>query len=287
MPRLIELGCCHMGSNRWHFLPITCKFSLSHWYSIRPLKSRGGLLHYQIIERPLHARSLLRVHIPLQARAPKLPKRHGHPRRVRFYPHRGFDLRHTYVYYMHHAENASITNFLVAAVWILDTLHVLFMCHYLYYYLITNYGVPMSLEHIVWSFPLCIVLQSLVIVAVQFFFAHQIYRICQPQVRWLMTAPIVILVLAHFVTVVVTLVDNETSSVGQARFYTATPAVSVIALAEVLIAVSLCMLFYDSRSFSTSPRMKRLLNTLIIYAVNRCLLTSWTSRYCTGRRGCQ
>ncbi|KAI6104598.1 hypothetical protein EV401DRAFT_2016526 [Pisolithus croceorrhizus] len=40
--------------------------------------------------------------------------------------------------------------FIVAVIWILDTLHVWFMCHMLYYYLITNYGDLMSLEYIVW-----------------------------------------------------------------------------------------------------------------------------------------
>ncbi|KAI5985071.1 hypothetical protein EDD15DRAFT_2304331, partial [Pisolithus albus] len=45
---------------------------------------------------------------------------------------------------------------IVAVIWILDTLHVSFMCHMLYYYLITNYGNPTSLEYIVWSFPVSI-----------------------------------------------------------------------------------------------------------------------------------
>ncbi|KAI6154499.1 hypothetical protein EDD17DRAFT_1630195 [Pisolithus thermaeus] len=44
------------------------------------------------------------------------------------------------------------------------------------------------------------------------------------------------------------------------------------ALAEVLITVSLCILLYDSGSGFASSGTKRLLNTLIVYAVNRCLL---------------
>ncbi|KAI6103237.1 hypothetical protein EV401DRAFT_2021246 [Pisolithus croceorrhizus] len=52
---------------------------------------------------------------------------------------------------MHYSEDALTLKSLVAATWILDTLHVAFVCHALYYYLITNYGVPTSLEYIVWS----------------------------------------------------------------------------------------------------------------------------------------
>ncbi|KAI6158957.1 hypothetical protein EDD17DRAFT_1616343 [Pisolithus thermaeus] len=57
---------------------------------------------------------------------------------------------------MHYSEDASITKSIVAAIWIFDTLHVSFMCHMLYYYLIINYGNPMSLEYIVWSFSVSI-----------------------------------------------------------------------------------------------------------------------------------
>ncbi|KAI6106589.1 hypothetical protein EV401DRAFT_2077880 [Pisolithus croceorrhizus] len=72
---------------------------------------------------------------------------------------------------------------------------------------------------------------------------------------------------------VMILVNNQASAVSRARFYSATPAVSAVVLAEVLITTSLCVLLYDSGSRSAFPRTKRLLNTLIIYAVNRCLLT--------------
>ncbi|KAI6127186.1 hypothetical protein F5141DRAFT_1086260 [Pisolithus sp. B1] len=37
--------------------------------------------------------------------------------------------------------------------------------------------------------------------------------------------------------------------------------------------MSLCVLLHESGSHSAVPRTKRLLNSLIIYAVNRCLLT--------------
>ncbi|KAI6103842.1 hypothetical protein EV401DRAFT_2019043, partial [Pisolithus croceorrhizus] len=58
----------------------------------------------------------------------------------------------------------------------------------------------------------------------------------------------------------------------QNRFYGVIPATAATALAEILIAVSLCVLLYDSGSGFASSGTKRLLNTLIIYAVNRCLL---------------
>ncbi|KAI6131394.1 hypothetical protein EDD16DRAFT_854072 [Pisolithus croceorrhizus] len=104
----------------------------------------------------------------------------------------------TYVYYMHDSGDASTIKFIVAGIWILDTLHASFMGHFLYHYLITNYGVPASLEYIVWSYPASLLVNLLVITVVQFFFAHKIFHLCRRKLRWLVTVPIILLVLAHF-----------------------------------------------------------------------------------------
>lgn len=91
-----------------------------------------------------------------------------------------------------------------------------------------------------------------------------------------MTAPITLLVLAAtglgMASGILELLDSESSLAIQTSFQIATPALSILILAEILIAVSLCTLLYDGSSRSTFPRTKRLLNTLLIYAVNRCLL---------------
>ncbi|KAI6104408.1 hypothetical protein F5141DRAFT_1293292 [Pisolithus sp. B1] len=97
----------------------------------------------------------------------------------------------TSVYYMHFSGDTSTIKFFVGAIWILDTLHAAFMCHTLYYYLITNYGVPTSLEYDVWSFPASLLVNLFVVIAVQCFFAHKIYYLCRPRAKWLITAPIV------------------------------------------------------------------------------------------------
>lgn len=189
----------------------------------------------------------------------------------------GITILQTYIYYMTHCSgDASIVKFLVAATCILDTLHVSFTCHLLYYYLITNYGVPASLEYVVWSFPASALVNLLVIVVVQFFFAHKIYRLCRREIRWLVTVPIILLVLAQYgfgmVVVVLMFVDTNTSILTRTWYYSVTPSAATVSAAEVLITMSLCILLYDGGSYSTCPRAKRLVNTLIIYAVNRCLL---------------
>ncbi|KAI6006513.1 hypothetical protein F5J12DRAFT_97560 [Pisolithus orientalis] len=70
---------------------------------------------------------------------------------------------------------------------------------------------------------------------------------------------------------IVLLFLDASSSSSQNLYYSLSSFVATI-LPDVLITVSLCILLYDSGSCSVFPRTKRLLNTLIIYAVNRCLL---------------
>ncbi|KAI6127437.1 hypothetical protein EDD16DRAFT_1724299 [Pisolithus croceorrhizus] len=278
-------------------------------------KNTIGYFHYQIRTTSPHplprlsAASLSEFvdNFPLH----KLPKRHGHPGRVRFCPHRGFNFCHviwhndtsgTYVYYMHFSEDAATLKFLVAVIWVLDTLHVSFskcsmrrgdcmanprlVCHALYYYLITNYGVIASLEYMVWSFRVSALVNLLVILVVQSFFAHKIHYFCRPQVRWLLTTPIILFMFAHFGfgmgVAVLTFVDNKMSmltrtwvvALREKLYYGVTPSAATGALADILIAVSLCVHLYGSGSLSAAPRTKRLVSTLIVYVVNRCLMTS-------------
>ncbi|KAI6103838.1 hypothetical protein EV401DRAFT_691959 [Pisolithus croceorrhizus] len=118
---------------------------------------------------------------------------------------------------------------------ILDTIHVSFTCHVLYYYLIINYGVSTSLGYSVWTLSASPVPNACMISAVQLFFAHAIHSLCRPQVRWFLL--------------------RRSSTCRSSNF---------------------SGLGFTPRHLPRSPphllRTKRLLNTLIIYAVNRCLL---------------
>lgn len=99
---------------------------------------------------------------------------------------------------MHDSGDALSIKLLVAVVWIFDTLHASFMSHVLYYYLITNYGNLMSLEYVVWSFPTSSLMNAVVVLAVQCFFARQIYNLCRPQVKWWVTTAILFFATAQF-----------------------------------------------------------------------------------------
>ncbi|KAI6154487.1 hypothetical protein EDD17DRAFT_1072487 [Pisolithus thermaeus] len=190
----------------------------------------------------------------------------------------GITTLQTYAYYMHYTEDALILKLVVAAVWVLDTVHVSLMMHALYYYQVINYGVPTSFEYIIWTLPGSDLMNVFIVFAVQCFFAHQIYCLCRPRVKWWVTAPIMLFVLAQLgfgaEADIIEMIYHDASIVPRIMYYGVTPAVATITLAEVMITVSLCVLLYGRGSNSAIARTRRLLNTLIVYAINRCLLTS-------------
>ncbi|KAI6112259.1 hypothetical protein EDD16DRAFT_1521533 [Pisolithus croceorrhizus] len=167
----------------------------------------------------------------------------------------GITTLQTYLYYMHYSEDSSPMKLLVAAIWTsVKRPHL--KSGYLTPYTsrsIINYGVPAALDYIVWSYQVTVLMNC--------FFAHKIhYRmpystfprdftnwlsVYSRKVRWFVTVPI---------------------------YYGVTPSVGTVVLAEILITVSLCVLLYDNGSRSAVPRTKRLVNSLITYAANRCLL---------------
>ncbi|KAI6096447.1 hypothetical protein EV401DRAFT_1127926 [Pisolithus croceorrhizus] len=265
-----------------------CKLTISYLMQPSPFENRAELPHHQI---DTHLQpSIASLFVPPRESVDefssyKLIKRHGHPGLFRFCPHRGFGVRYviwhnsstgTYMYYMHNLGDALAIKFLVATVWILDTLQVSFMCHALCFYLITNYGVPSSLDYAVWSLPVSILMNVLTVFAFQCFFARQIYYLCAPRMKWWITALIMIFILTQLgfgiETVVLGFFSPSPSVATQTTSYGVTPFAAIIALADVLITISLCILFYGKGSVSAYPSTKRLLNTLVVYTVNRCVL---------------
>ncbi|KAI6094960.1 hypothetical protein EDD16DRAFT_1721207 [Pisolithus croceorrhizus] len=173
----------------------------------------------------------------------------------------GVTVLQSYVYYLNDSEDALTIKFLVAFVWILDTLHTLFLGHALYYYLITGYGVPTSFEYIVWSLPVRIpnfLLRTEGFPLLGNGSSECNHDFCSPMLLCASNPS--------------SFVNHDVSIVTEITFYAVTPVMTIMALAEVVITMSLCILLYDRGSGSALPRTKRLLNTLIIYAVNRCLL---------------
>lgn len=164
---------------------------------------------------------------------------------------------------MYYPKDTNGLKVLVAFIWVIDTLHVSLMCHALYYYLVSNFGDPNNLGTGVWSLFTSLGLNLCMAVLVQTYFAFRISHLTRSNIRWWLTSFIMMFVVAHFAfgleTVILMFIKKDFVALSQITLYAATPFAITAVLSDVLIAASLT---------------NALVNTLIVYAINRCLLTS-------------
>ncbi|KAI6104289.1 hypothetical protein F5141DRAFT_1065095 [Pisolithus sp. B1] len=109
---------------------------------------------------------------------------------------------------------------------------------------IATYGVPTSFEYVIW-------------------FVHTGIGSNESSLRikyitWWLTTPIMLFVLAQagwFFIIIGMLINPNDNVATQIMFYSGIPNVVLVAIADVLIAVSLCVLLYERGSSSAIPRL--------------------------------
>lgn len=188
----------------------------------------------------------------------------------------GITTLQTYLYYVYYPRDTNGLKVLVGSIWVLDTLHVSLMCHALYYYLVTSFGDVDNLATGVWSLFISLGLNLCMAVLVQTYFAFRICHLTRSNIRWWLTSFLMLIVVAHFAfgleTVILMFIKKQFSALSDITLYAATPFAIAAVLSDVFIAASLCILLHGNRS--PVIETNTLVNTLIIYAINRCLLTS-------------
>ncbi|KAH7921583.1 hypothetical protein BV22DRAFT_1132172 [Leucogyrophana mollusca] len=77
---------------------------------------------------------------------------------------------------------------MVAVLWALDSVHVIFIMHTCYHYLVSYYLQPLELLTGFWSLRLVIIINSVITTITHFFFAHRILQHQLPLYRfWAIT----------------------------------------------------------------------------------------------------
>ncbi|PBK91877.1 hypothetical protein ARMGADRAFT_1166068 [Armillaria gallica] len=89
----------------------------------------------------------------------------------------GITVLQTVIYYKQKPNDPWLFRYAVALLWILDTLHVALSTHALYFYLIESFGKYLFLFTIVWSFPLQLAINMLIVFGVQLLYAVRIWKL--------------------------------------------------------------------------------------------------------------
>jgi hypothetical protein len=164
---------------------------------------------------------------------------------------------------------------MVLGVWALDAAHSALICQSMYFYLVSNYDNPKSLINGTNTLWISIVANLTTSAVVQFFFARRIFILSGTKVRWPLSIFIAALVILHVVFGLMTIVgifEKKAFSRIDELTAVAAPFAIFAVLADFAIAISLCILLHKRRTGFKGTGS--LISTLIIYAINRCLLTS-------------
>ncbi|KAF5371827.1 hypothetical protein D9615_009571 [Tricholomella constricta] len=188
----------------------------------------------------------------------------------------GITTLQTYFYYTYYPKDAYGTKALVAIIWMLDTLHVILMCHSMYYYLISGFGNALMLVEGNWSLFTSIAINVIIAFVVQCFFTKRIYTLSPDRIKWWLSGIIGLTVFAHFFfgmeTVVYFFKKREFSRLKELNFISVLPFAITAILSDILIATALVLLL--ASNLSDFEDTNTIINRLIVYAINRCILTS-------------
>ncbi|KAJ7507532.1 hypothetical protein B0H11DRAFT_2218373 [Mycena galericulata] len=198
----------------------------------------------------------------------------------------GISVLQIYLYYRNYPGDRASLKFMVALLFLLDTLCTIFVAHSLYTFYVLNFGKnPLEDLVIPWSFSTEKLLVTLITFVAQLFYAHTIWKVT---VSKIIVGLIIFLAVTCLALGIVTTVELDWNSkilgsINISRhfnwfFYMTRPQIisglvqGLAALNDVIITVSMCYYLYHNRG--GLPSTNRFVDTLILYAVSRGVLTA-------------
>ncbi|KDR71513.1 hypothetical protein GALMADRAFT_253823 [Galerina marginata CBS 339.88] len=167
---------------------------------------------------------------------------------------------------------------------VLDTIHMAFTAHGIYFYLVTNFGRFQVLLRPTWSLLAGVYLTNISDIMVRCFFAKRVSSLCghrRPILRVVIPVLIILLAIAVFATGCAFASEafiletferlNEVSYLLYISF-----AIGVVA--DLLVAITLCVLLFNNRT--GIKRTDSILTILMAFSINTGLLTSFCAMAC-------
>ncbi|KAF7362676.1 hypothetical protein MVEN_00616900 [Mycena venus] len=206
--------------------------------------------------------------------------------------------RQTYFYFIEYPKDKAWLKILVSTLWLLNTIHSALIFHLVYHYLILNAFDPFELSQNIWSLPASMIVLLIMAWLVMTYFLSVIFQCTypcpirlqrfltviagsgsKPKLRWWLTVPNGIVILVYIGFGIETVVDLfQTPTLVDLTAYTKIsflPLAATQAGADSMMATSLCFVLFNHRT--GFRRTNSLLYTLMMYAINRCLLTAGTA----------
>ncbi|EIW76807.1 hypothetical protein CONPUDRAFT_76378 [Coniophora puteana RWD-64-598 SS2] len=185
----------------------------------------------------------------------------------------GITLVQTGYYFVTFRKDDAVLKWTVGVLTLLDTVALIINCHGFYWYTISNWGNPLVLNIVIWSFTANVFFTNTIAIIVQLYLIRRVYILSQK--NWWICAFLLIiparLTATGFAYGIRLAQLGLNSLIPKILFLIRTSLASTLVV-DVLITIALC--FYLHRSRTGMSSTDTLINTLIVYTVNTGLLTT-------------
>ncbi|KAI0748081.1 hypothetical protein C8Q80DRAFT_714387 [Daedaleopsis nitida] len=206
----------------------------------------------------------------------------------------GLSILQTYLYFIRYEKDRIYLKLLVLVLFLLSTAHAALVCHTVWHYLVFSYTDVALLTDGEWSVytstAIGVVSSFLVqwqvssyirpllaLMMIDSFFGRMIFYLLKGRYKYIITGVMAVLVLAQLgfgITLSVKLFQIwQLYLIKEAVYIAMIPLFCVRMLADTVTASTLCVVLYDRTSDQFGSSIK-LVKTLIMYAINRFVLTT-------------
>ncbi|KAJ7777351.1 hypothetical protein B0H16DRAFT_1505210 [Mycena metata] len=190
----------------------------------------------------------------------------------------GISLLQAYIYYLNYPRDNKWLKTMVALLLFFESTLTWMGCQSVYHYLILGYSNPLSLIDGDWSVYVANALGIPICFLIQIYFSRMVYLLAKK--KWKVTAVIIfgVLIIGQIVfgiyAVVKFFVLWELPKLKAVVYPALVPLYSTRVVSDTLTAVALCIVLYDASTHSVFKGSSNLFKTLMIYAMNRFILTT-------------
>ncbi|RXW13424.1 hypothetical protein EST38_g12432 [Candolleomyces aberdarensis] len=158
---------------------------------------------------------------------------------------------------------------LVLAVWILDTLHTVFITHSLWDHLIDHFGDVARIDWVPWSLALTIALTAVLTFGVHWFFIYRIYRLSDNNI-WI-CIPLAMMACARVVTTVKLVTLRSLTEFVRLYTWSFTSGLTLSSVLDIFITALMCWLLRRRQNKNSS--MNYVLDALMLYTFENGAIT--------------
>ncbi|KAJ7840595.1 hypothetical protein B0H14DRAFT_1056622 [Mycena olivaceomarginata] len=188
----------------------------------------------------------------------------------------GLSIIQGYLYLLNYGNDSRSLKAFVALIWSLGALNAVLVCHNVYHYLVPSYTNPLLLIQGEWSICASTAVSIPTCFLIEIFFARMLFRMTNGKWRIFILTVYGVLLPTQIAFVLMQYTPSfalwDIPKLHAVVYPAMVPVFLSRVVTDAFTSTTLCIVLYDSRT--DYGRTMRLIRTLIVYAINRFILTT-------------